>query len=154
MKEAYVGQGQKYRERSRNERREHDKKVHLLSKQVDERDERIQLLSKQVDDRDERIKELEKRNMYLTRYYRDHNQEGRLRHGESNTAGPSRSRRVTRERNPDLIEVATDSPSAASSSASKRGKKTSVTMEGQKLVIEDGKKKPTGRIPGVQRPSM
>ena len=132
-----VGQRHKYHERSRNARREYDKKV--------------QLLSKQVDDRDVRIKELEHKNKYLTKFYRDHNNEGCLRHGEGSTAEPVRSRRVARERNPDLIEVATDSPSAASSSTSKRGKKTSVTMEGQKLVIAE---KPTGRVHGVQRPSM
>ena len=140
MKEEVVGQKHKYHEKSRNERREYDKKV--------------QLLSRQVEDRDVRIKELEHKNKYLTRFYRDHNNEGCLRHGEGSVAEPVRSRRVARERNPDLIEVATDSPSAASSSASKRGKKTSVTMEGQKLVIADGKKKAVGRVHGVQRPSM
>lgn len=134
----------------RNQRREHEKKV--------------QLLSKQVEDRERRIQDLEETNKLLTKFYRD-NKDRRPRCGDSAAAGAaaegSRSKRSARERehhrNPDLIELAaTDSPSAASSSAaavSRRGK-PSVTIRDQKLIIEDKKKRPTTRVPGVQRPSM
>ena len=136
-----------HRESRHNQRREHDKKV--------------QLLSKQVEDRERRIKELEEKNKLLTKFYRD-NKDRLPRCGESAvTAEASRTRRNARDReqhrnNPDLIETApTDSPSAASSSAaaSRRGK-PSVTIRDQKLIIEDHQKKPTIRVPGVQRPSM
>ena len=142
-----------HKESRHNQRREHDKKV--------------QLLSKQVEDREKRIHELEEKNKLLTKFYRD-NKDRRTGCGESAAAAAegSRSRRSAREReqyrNPDLIELApTDSPSAASSSAvaaaagaaSRRGK-PSVTIRDQKLIIEDHKKKPTSRVSGVQRPSM
>ena len=143
------------RESRHNQRREHDKKVRLLSKQVE--------------DREKRIEKLEEKNKLLTKFYRD-NKDRRAPQPESAaTAGEgSRTRRSARDRaqhrnNPDLIELApTDSPSAASSSAaagaaagaaSRRGK-TSVTIRDQKLIIEDHQKKPTSRVPGVQRPSM
>ena len=137
------------RESRHNQRREHDKKVRLLSKQVE--------------DREKRIEKLEEKNKLLTKFYRD-NKDRRAPQPESAaTAGEgSRTRRSARDRaqhrnNPDLIELApTDSPSAASSSAaavSRRGK-PSVTIRDQKLIIEDKKKRPTTRVPGVQRPSM
>ena len=151
MNEDLVGQRHKYHERTRNARREYDKKV--------------QLLSKQVDDRDVRIKELEHKNKYLTKFYRDNcrdNKDRRPRCAEgaatSAAAEGRRTRRGAREHdqhrnNPEAIELAPiDSPSAASSSAAaSRCEKPSVNFQGQKLVV-DTNQKPTGRVHGVQRP--
>ena len=142
-----------HKESRRNQKREHDMKVKLLRTQVE--------------DRDKRIEELEGTNKYLLNFYREYcrdNKDRRPRCAEgaatSAAAEGRRTRRGAREHdqhrnNPEAIELAPiDSPSAASSSAAaSRCEKPSVNFQGQKLVV-DTKQKPTGRVHGVQRPSM